>query len=232
MAHRDNVFFIEGSPARLIETLLRGRSTLRISELERLCAKFFDHPADRRANVERILVDQDVITLPDRPETAKPGYVTTRRIHSLLGRATNLLDRHLGDDIRTVTGSDEDTVIARIVRACIAEGLSTRPLILGASLSDCDGAKAALVEICGAIETAPPGATHLGIGGRGWHLQNGRLVIVPHCERLDDQRLALLILATNRYGSKLILGHDQSPRDWCRVPPSGGICGGSVRTKL
>ncbi|MCA1526505.1 MobA/MobL family protein [Bradyrhizobium yuanmingense] len=214
-AYRANVDAIERSPTHLIETLLRGRTSLRIAELERLCAKFYDSEADQTASVERILLDQNIVTLADAPRASKPAYATTRRIRSLLARAAHLIDQPQHNDIRAFTAADEDSVIAEISAACATRQMRESPLILGARLSDCSTATTALAAyspIAGTVDMAVTGSSELRAVGRNRHvcLHPGRLVIVPRSELIDDQRLARLILATNNVGCELILGHVQS----------------------
>ncbi|MBB4425413.1 hypothetical protein GGD66_003970 [Bradyrhizobium sp. CIR48] len=216
-AYADNVSMIEGSPTHLVETLLRGRSTLRIAELERLCAKFYDIDVDQTANVERILLDQNVITLADPPGASKPTYATTRHIKSLLARASRLIEHPAQNDIKVFTGANEACVLPQISAICATSGMRDRPLILGAKLSHCDAAKAQLAPhapIVGTIDMAIAGPRKLRLVGRkrDVRLRRGRIVIVPHSEMIDDQRLARLILATSQVGSGLVLGHDQSSK--------------------
>jgi hypothetical protein len=213
-AHAANVEAIRKSPARLVETLLRGRSTLRTLELERLCARFFDHPADRAANVERILMDDDVVTLADNG-AEKPRYLTTRRIHALTTQAAELIDNSSEDQITTITAADRFSLVCRIAERYHASNHPGGPLILGHALSDCQDIALALATDApafGTIDMAVTGSDDLlGIGReRDLALRPGRLVIVPRCDRIDDQRLARLLLEANKRKVQLILGHDQS----------------------
>ncbi|MBR0784803.1 MobA/MobL family protein [Bradyrhizobium iriomotense] len=213
--YAENLRAIEGSPTHLIETLLRGRSSLRTAELERLCAKFLDSDTDKNATVERILLDQNVITLTDIPGALKPTYATTRRIQSLLTRAVRLIDQAGQNHIKAYTAADEDSVVSEISVTCANRQMDESPLILGAKLADCSVATTALAAygpIAGTVDMAVTGSSELRALGRNRdvHLQPGRLVVVPHSELIDDQRLARLILAANNVGSELILGHVQS----------------------
>jgi hypothetical protein len=213
-AHAANVKAIRDRPEELIETLLRGRSTLRILELERLCTRFFDHPADRTANVERILADEDIVTLAD-DDAEKPRYLTTWRIHTLAMQAAGLIDNSSKDEIATITAADRASLVRRIAEHHHARNHPGRPLILGQALSDCQDVAAALeadAPLVGTIDMAVTGSDDLlAIGrARDLALRVGRLVIVPHSERIDDQRLARLLQEANEREAQLILGHDQS----------------------
>jgi len=208
-----NIVAIQDSPTALIETLLRGRSSLRVAEIERLCAKFFDGTADRRAQIDRILLDENIITLADTGSVHKPGYATTRRVYRLIARAVTLVEHSATDRITAITGSDHASVVAQVSELC-AMGCSA-PLILGKSLSDCSAAATALAAhqpVAGTIDMAITGSRALREKGRARdvRLRQGRLVVVPHAERIDDRRLARLIVAVQRVGGALILGHDQS----------------------
>jgi hypothetical protein len=208
-----NIAAIEGSPTALIETLLRGRSTLQVAQIERLCAKFLDSRASQQIQIDRILSDQNVITLADTSSADGPSYVTTRRVHRLVARAVKLIENSGIDRVTAVTGSDHAAVVEQILELC-AVGCHA-PLILGQSLSDCDATNTALAAyqpIVSTIEMAITGLPDLREKGRnrGVRLQHGRLVVVPQAERIDDFRLARLIVAVNRFGGDLILGHDQS----------------------
>lgn len=208
-----NIAAITGSPTALIETLLRGRSDLQVAQLKRLCAKFFDSTEEREQQVDRILSDQNLITLADTNSDDRPGYVTTRRIYRLVTRAVRLVENSGTDKIAAVTGSDHTSVVEQISELC---ALSCRePLILGASLSDCRATEVALAAhrpVAGTIDMAITGSQDIREEGRkrDARLRQDRLVVVPHAERIDDRRLARLIVAVERVGGGLILGHDQS----------------------
>lgn len=214
-AYAVNVRAIEGSPTSLLETLLRGRSSLRIAELERLCAKFFDGKADQMANVERILRDENIITMTDAAGANRPRYATTRRLHRLMTRAAGLLDASADGQINVFSEGDEDSVISRISKCCGAVRSRDKPLILGMKLSDCDAASTALGNcdpIVGTIDMVMTGSQEERGRGRkrDLRLSPQRLVIVPRAELVDDRRLARLMIATNAVGSPLLLGHNQS----------------------
>lgn len=216
-AHADNVRTIEGSPTHLVEILLRGRSSLRVEELNRLCTKFFDNETDQSANVDRILADQNIITLADTTGTKEPRYATTRRIHRLLTRAAGLVDLPGPGRIKSFTDAEEGSVLAHISEWCSAHGRYEIPLILGMKLSDCDAASTELASynpVVGSVDMAVTGARDIRAEGRKRDLclRPGRLVVVPHAELVDDRRLARLMIATKGIGAELILGHDQSSK--------------------
>ena len=206
-----NIAAIAGSPTALIETLLRGRSSLQVAQIERLCAKFFDSKASQQIQIDRILSDQNVTALADTGSADEPGYVTTRRVHRLVARAVKLIENSGADRVTALTSPDHSAVVEQILELCGRHG----PLILGQSLSDCSATKAALAAyqpVVGTIDMAVTGSPGLREEGRnrGVRLQQGRLVVVPHAERIDDFRLARLIVAVDLVGGDLILGHDQS----------------------
>jgi hypothetical protein len=208
-----NIAAIEGSPTALIETLLRGRFDLQVKEIEQLSAKFFDSKVSQQVQIDRILSDQNLIMLADTSSADGPGYVTTRRVHRLVTRAVTLVENSSPDTIAAITGSHHTSVVEQIAELC---ALSCRePLILGQSLSDCSATKAALAAyqpIVSTVDMAITGSPDLREKGRnrGARLRQDRLVVVPHAERIDDYRLARLIVAVDCVGSDLILGHDQN----------------------
>jgi len=213
-AHAANVEAILNSPAELVETLLRGRSTIRILELERLCTRFFDHPADRVANVERILMNDDVVSLADNGAEA-PRFLTTRRVHALMKQATDLVDNSSEDQIATVTTEDGASLVREIAERYHALNHPDRPLILGHALSHCQDVALALeadTPAVGTIDMAVTGSGELLALGRerDLALRQGRLVIVPRADLIDDQRVARVLPEANEQKTQLILGHNQS----------------------
>lgn len=213
-AYAGNVRAIEGSPTHLLETLLRGRSSLRTAEPGRLCAKFYDGETDQRENVERILLDQNVITLTDAADDKKPRYATTRRMHRLLTRAAGLVELSGESQIKAFTGVNEGAVIAQISDACAAAEHPESLLVLGAKLSHCSAAAHNLAKydpIPGTIDMVIGSSKRRLVGGaRDVRLRRGRLIVLPRADLIDDQGLARLMVAVNHVGSKLILGHDQT----------------------
>jgi hypothetical protein len=206
----DNIEIIRGSPPVLIEALLRGRSVMQIDEVRRLCARFVDAEGQRHAAVDRLLIDQNVITSADDIHALNARYVTTRRVERLMKRAIGLLERS-PDEFRAFTGPDHPTVVAQITESVATD---RSPLILGLTLSDCDEIKSALAHlepVTGTIDMAvtAPAGRRTRSKRRGVCVRPGRLVIVPRSERVDDQRLARLLVAASSLGVKLVLGHDQ-----------------------
>jgi MobA/MobL family len=212
--HDTNVEIIRGSPTWLIEALLKGRASLQIDELHRLCTRFIDNEVQRQAEVDRILLDQNIVCLAEGTEAQKPRHATTRRTMRLVRHAVDLVE-NATTKVRAITGPDHEAVVALMVEWADEQDMFERPLILGLTLSDCENSRnalAALEPLTGTIEMAAtaPGAERKGSKKRNICLTPGRTVIVPHAEKIDDRRLARLILAVDRGGARLILGHDQS----------------------
>lgn len=215
-AHAENVEAIQGDPIQLVETLLRGRSSMRVAELERLCAKFVDHPAERMSLVERILTDNGIVTLA-KDGADKPRYLTNRRVRDLVAEAAGLIDRSSERRIATFTAADQVSLVQRIAGHYHAQNHSDRAVILGHALADCEEAASALAAhapVAGTIDMAVTGPDYLLAIGRERDLaiRPGRTVIVPHAERIDDQRLAGLLQVAEERKAEVILGHDQSSR--------------------
>jgi hypothetical protein len=213
-AHAANVNAIQGRPAQLVETLLCGRSSMRAAELERLCAKFVDHPSERMSLVERILTDDDIVTLAE-DGSDNPRYLTTRRIHVSVTEAAELIDRSSEGQTTSITAADHVSLVQRIAEHYQAGNHPDHPLIVGHALADCEEtafALAANAPLISAIDMAVTGPDYLLAIGRERDLaiRPGRIVIVPHAERIDDQRLARLLLEAREHEVQVILGHDQS----------------------
>lgn len=215
-AHAENVGAIRDDSIQLIETLLRGRSSMRVAELERLCAKFVDHPAERMSLVERILTDKGIVALAEEG-SGKPRYLTNRRVRDLVAEAAELIDRSSERRIATFTAADQASLVRRIAGHYYAENRPDRPVILGHTLADCEetlSALAAHAPVAGTVDMAVTGPDYLLAIGRERDLviRPGRTVIVPHAERIDDQRLARLLQEVQKQEAEMILGHDQSSR--------------------
>ena len=70
----------------------KGRSTIRVAELHRLCARFIDNEEDRHTQVDRMLADQNVVSLVDASGAGMPQYVTTRRLARIINKAYDSSD--------------------------------------------------------------------------------------------------------------------------------------------
>ncbi|MGJ5202800.1 MobA/MobL family protein [Bradyrhizobium sp. HKCCYLR20261] len=213
-AYAENLEVICGEPVRLVETLLRGRSSMRVSELERLCAKFVDHPADKLSVIERILTNRDIVALAE-DGSVKPRYLTSRRVIDLIAEATEFIDSSSERRLATFTAADQNSLVPLIARHYDAERRSDRPVILGHAQAECEATGSALAAhapIVGTVDMAVTGPDHLRAIGRERDLviRPGRTIIVPHAERIDDQRLARLLKEVQKQGAEIILGHDQS----------------------
>ncbi|ANW00301.1 MobA/MobL family protein [Bradyrhizobium icense] len=155
--HAANLAIIHGSPTKLVETLLKGRASVQIGELRRLCARFIDNEAQQEAEVDRILSDQNIVSLAESADGQEAGHATTRRTMRLLTRAIGLVE-NATTEVRAITGPDHEAVLAQIVEwAEIEQDMFKPPLIIGLALSDCDSSKealAALEPLTGTIDMA------------------------------------------------------------------------------
>ena len=165
-----------------------------MAELHRLCDRFIDNEADRRAEMDRILTDQNVVSLAEGTEAQKPHYVTTRRVGRLVKRATELIDR-AGNEMVAVTGPDHGAVVAQLANLYAVQDEQHAPLILGASLSDCSAITEAPADrhpVVGTLDMAITGDADDRKNGRkkGVCMMPGRTVIVPHAELIDDRKVS------------------------------------------
>lgn len=209
-----NVRMIKTSPTQSIEKIARGRSAIRVAELHRLCARFIDNEEDRHTQVDRMLADQNIISLSDRTGTGMPRYVTTRRVARIIDKACELIDRGERAMI-AVSGADHNAVVAQLTELYASKDQEREPpLILGRTLSDCAPVAEALMNrnpVVGTLDMVMGKPSKRARGRwRRVNLKVERDIIVPHAELIDDRRLARLILAADRTGSRLLFGHDQS----------------------
>ena len=209
-----NVRMIKTSPTQSIKKVARGRSTIRVAELHQLCARFIDNEEDRHALVDHMLSDQNIVSMSDGIRAEVPRFVTTRRVARIIDNACELID-HGERAMIAVSGVDHDAVVAQLTKLYVTNDREREPpLILGRVLSDCARAAKALTNCNPLVGTLDMilGEPAKRAQGRWSHvnLKVGRDIIVPHAELIDDQRLARLILAADRTGSKLLFGHDQS----------------------
>lgn len=236
--HDTNLEIICGSPTRLVETLLKGRASLQADELRRLCTRFIDDEVQRQAEVDRILQDQNIMSLSENAEAQQPGHATTRRTMRLVRQAMDVVE-NATTKIRAITGPDHDAVLAQIVESAeIEQDTFGHPLIIGLVRSDCEKTRMALAldkSLTATIDMAvtAPGTERKASKRRDICLTPGRTVIVPRCEKIGDRQLARLILAVDRSGARLILGHDQNfARGMVRNHLAAYIVDRSVKSRL
>ena len=214
-----NVAAIRGDPEHLLNSLMRGRSSLLVAELERFIERYFDHDDDRRSRLDAILGhDKNVCLSPDDGGEARS--VSTRTVHDQLIQAASLVDRAAKEEapaIRAMTASDHDGVVTAIQDLLEASPLDSRrrtqrPLFLGVRRSDAE--KTALASGLAHAKIATIGEV-LDKKARSlrkvWHhLPAGGIVVLPRAEQVGDQLLARLLLACRDSRTALVLGHDQS----------------------
>lgn len=202
-----NVDIIEGPPVLLVDRLLRRGSTLSVAALRQLCGKFFVDGGD--THIDRILMDEDIVTYADLRDPSKAAFLTTKAAHDLLTQATEILDETGQSTVVAATGADEAAVVAQIAQLT-ANASADRPLLLAEALSNCEATanvlsnpETLLLRIDGLASTAIVEA--LG-------LRPGRFAVIPHAELIEDQPLASLIVAAKKAGSRLVLGHVQGAK--------------------
>jgi hypothetical protein len=213
-----NVEAIHGNPAQLVKKLLRGRSTMRIPELERLIAKFVDNESERQMRFEAILGGPDIVTYAADTNATKPRYLTTASVDQSIRRACELVDRAASEpdarSIQAITAPSHADVIYNFGELLGLSSTDGNPLLLGNNYSECKLLSRAIATsqpvvatIKSALSDPSKIATDL---KRAAKLSTNRLVIVPRAESVDDQTLARLILTANERNGRLVLLHDQS----------------------
>ena len=215
---RLNVQAIHGDPAWLVGKLLRGQSTIRIAELQRLLDRFIDGEGQRQNILETILSQPDIVTLAVDPVAEKPRFVTTAAVHNSVQRACEVVDRTAAAEgpspICAITAANHSAVVERFDELFGRAGFE-RPLLVGNNHSECR-------ELSDAIQHSRPKVTTIKRAlsdlnkmvfpdrpSAKSRAQN-RLIIVPRAESVEDQTLAKLILAAHEQGTPLVLLHDQS----------------------
>jgi hypothetical protein len=231
-----NIGLINGSPSELVARMLRGRSLIRIVEVERLLARFLDSADDRAARLDAVLTDKTVSTFTIDPADRHPRWLTTKAVARLMRKAVAVVDRAANKRRQDRSAAQPQApALAPALAPILAMDLALaspesnivsalkkflsdfphpihRPLILGQKHSDCREMAAALGNEKPVISTfaalsAPANAKRSGKAGR-IGLRRGGVAIVPHVERVDDQDLALLLLRAKRCGARLLLGYD------------------------
>ena len=213
---KQNRSIVDGEPANLVSRLLRGRMTMRVSELRRVVAKWVPQ-GDLDRCWARIVTHSDLRTVAPRDEK-RPMYVTTaeldaqsRDVQSIVSKAARdpLDGAHwMSSHLSGVRGVNEEDVIAAL-RAAIGDDLSEAVEPIGEIL---------LVHTqMSAIETLwvddlPRRSRRLtckdALDKVRW--SSGTVVVAPYSERIDDVNLTRMILKATAANASLVLGFNES----------------------
>lgn len=222
---RQNVELVEGDPPVLVARMMRGRSAMRIDEVRRLLARFLDSEEDRQWRLDRILTNTEVVTLASDGTETKPRWLTTKIIYDAMCEAVAVVDRAATarspgapsqrPALEVIVASGEETIVAALSERLSGSARRIhRPLVIGQKHSDCR-ALAAEIGDCrptigtfNALEAGPRRNSRGGTNRIG--LRYGGFIVVPHVECVGDQDLAALLLRTEQYGARLLLGYDVS----------------------
>lgn len=208
-----NEAIIFGPAKALVESLLRGRSTLPISSIQRLLPHFIDNEGQRDDRLSEILADPQLVTLAIHPGDRRPSRVTTRAIHDLVQDAVATVARAQrtgGALLVAVSRTNVDEVTADLVDR-IRQQLPQRLILAGQIHSHCAtladkiaGVEHAIVTVKQLVSSANPSPSD------DLEIAAGDLIVLPRAEQTDDQWVAALIVAAADRGAQLILGYDQS----------------------
>ncbi|BBU63222.1 hypothetical protein MSC49_31570 [Methylosinus sp. C49] len=197
--HKKNLALIYGDASTLIETLLRGRSMMRIGEIHRLLAKFVDRESDRTVRANEILADPEIVTLgrPAPGGITTPRFATTRRIFKLISAATDAIEEaRRTTAIQVMSGNDHTAVLEQILEDQLRDAV-----IVGTRQSDCaecatllNAERSQVVTVAKAIDRESA----------------SEAIVVPRAECVVDQDLAALILSAHESRVRLVLGFDLS----------------------
>ena len=203
---------ILGDPARLVELVLRGRSSIQTAELNRLLDRFIDAEENRERQLERILDDPGIVGLAE-PSGREPRLVTTKAIHALMRDAARLIDRAAVETepaIMAITAADHARVAGKIGRLLGDMAPEVPPILLGQCHSDLEQTREVLASVRPTCATIKSFIEAVADPAGGEPVDRARqMVIVPKAESLDDQTLARAIVAADRRQLRLVLGHDQ-----------------------
>lgn len=218
---RLNVQAIHGDPVWLVGKLLRGQSTIRIAELQRLLDRFIDGEGQRQIVLEAVLSHPDIVTLAADPVAEKPRFITTTAVYNSVKRACELVDRAAAAEgpstICAITAANHSGVVERFNELLGRAGLEG-PILVGNNHSEC-------LELFNAFPHARPKVTTIKralsdlskmvLCDRPNAKSNSQtpMIIVPRAESVEDQTLAKLLLAAHERGTPLVLLHDQSKRN-------------------
>jgi len=93
MIHERNEEIVLGEASLLVDSLLRGRTTVSVGEIRRILVPFIDRESDREFRLNQILGDPEIITYSLHAEDPRATRLTTRAIHRLITSATENIDR-------------------------------------------------------------------------------------------------------------------------------------------
>lgn len=209
---RLNIEAIHGDAVRLLDKLLRGRSAIRVAELQRLMDRFVDNENERNLHLETILSHCDLESFAVRPTATYPRIVTTAAIRSSIEQACRLVDRAVVKSqistIRAVTSQNHETAIDCFKNVVGTEEYDSPPLVLGNNHSDCRDLSQAIKAAKPQVSTLKAALSEL--PNKQTLIVANRLVIVPRAESIHDQTLARLIATADARSAPLVLMHDQS----------------------
>lgn len=217
---RLNVQAIHGDPARLLDKLLRGQSTIRVDELQRLLDRFINSEDERQAILETMLSQPNLVTLAVAPAAARPRFVTTAAVYDSIERACELVDRAASAEgpttICAITATSHTAAVERFEQLFSRTGLS-RPLLLGNNYSESRTLSNAIRHLRPQVATIKRALSdptkNAPLGQLNKSRAQNSLIIVSQAEAVEDQSLAKLIIAAHERNALLILLHDQSKQN-------------------
>ena len=215
--HEENLAIIRGDPAALVDTMLRDRSSMSLSELRKIGERVLDAEHERRHLVDRVLAHPGIVAM------ALPGgptiHVTTTKTATLLNETRTFIEQS-ADSATTcavVRAANHTTIIRHLTRLCrkVHRNASAEPLAsirlvaVGRALSHTD-------EICNSIRSLAivERATIADVQKSTYPAWTSRtVVVVPHTEAIPDTLLAHLIVRGATGGARLLCGFDESRAD-------------------
>lgn len=206
--HQRLLAAVQGDPARLVDTMLRGRALVSASEISKVVARVIDCPIQQREALERIFAHPAVICF--RSATPAVTHVTTHQTSRLLEEARSYVERSTdgGHSILLARAPDSRTVAKSLASkwSQAVRGLDRTPrcVVIGQFKTHAD-------------EFSPPGWTgpveRTTIDELSLETGQPTIVVLPRAEALTDLQLALAINKAGASGARLVLGLDESRAD-------------------
>lgn len=203
--YRANQMIMLGESQTLVDGLLRGRAIMEVKELKAHIARFFDDANERRSLLNRILSDERIVTYPTEPDR-DPIFLTTTEVDRVVSCATQLVDVSTRGEIEAVSAVGHNALRAAVKGWAIENpNLMRSPVVAANDLAACD----ILADQPGSARTATINQLFRMLGAGTDDIS---LVVVAHCECIDDESLARLLNILREKKSPVLLAHDRSRR--------------------
>jgi MobA/MobL family len=218
MIHERNEEIVLGEASHLVDSLLRGRTTVSVDEIRRILVPFIDRESDREFRLNQILGDPEIITYSLHAEDPRATRLTTRAIHRLITSATEIIDRIAEVDSKpfvvAISETNATAVMHQLTVRIQQQSPGRRVLLAGLAYSHSADLRDQLETIDCVVTTInsllkpkTPNSPEDPL-----EIEPNDLIAVTRSEQVDDESLAKLIVAAANCGAQLMLGYDESRR--------------------